>query len=135
MFPWLVKFRTSWLHTKYALAASGTAIPIWVGIQARLGNEMKTPDLAVRANREDRKSTRLNSGHTVISYAVFCLKQEQDTADFESPFDPTGHMLLTAQPSTVEFSDRTNSHHNFSSEIQTLNFLIYERSVNQSDES
>src|SRR5258705_13185604 len=52
MFPWLVKFRTSWLHTKYALAASGTAIPIWVGIQARLGNEMKTPDLAVRANRE-----------------------------------------------------------------------------------
>src|SRR5947207_8618773 len=24
--------------------------------------------------REDRKSTRLNSSHTVISYAVFCLK-------------------------------------------------------------
>src|SRR5260221_6423032 len=24
---------------------------------------------------EDRKSTRLNSGHTVISYAVFCLKK------------------------------------------------------------
>src|SRR5260221_3589185 len=24
----------------------------------------------------DRKSTRLNSSHTVISYAVFCLKQE-----------------------------------------------------------
>src|SRR5438034_1624241 len=25
--------------------------------------------------REDRKSTRLNSSHTVISYAVFCLKK------------------------------------------------------------
>src|SRR5260221_5339283 len=25
---------------------------------------------------EDRKSTRLNSSHTVISYAVFCLKQK-----------------------------------------------------------
>src|SRR5260221_4323850 len=25
----------------------------------------------------DRKSTRLNSSHTVISYAVFCLKQKQ----------------------------------------------------------
>src|SRR5947207_12434714 len=24
---------------------------------------------------EDRKSTRLNSSHTVISYAVFCLKK------------------------------------------------------------
>src|SRR5437588_3594736 len=25
----------------------------------------------------DRKSTRLNSGHTVISYAVFCLKKKK----------------------------------------------------------
>src|SRR5947207_7275268 len=25
---------------------------------------------------EDRKSTRLNYGHTVISYAVFCLKEK-----------------------------------------------------------
>src|SRR5438034_5071086 len=35
---------------------------------------------AVRANtvpllKRDRKSTRLNSSHTVISYAVFCLKK------------------------------------------------------------
>src|SRR5947207_10782486 len=28
---------------------------------------------------EDRKSTRLHSSHTVISYAVFCLKQKNDT--------------------------------------------------------
>src|SRR5438034_6912077 len=28
-----------------------------------------------RPNDEDRKSTRLNSSHTVISYAVFCLKK------------------------------------------------------------
>src|SRR5260221_4759932 len=28
------------------------------------------------ATREDRKSTRLNSSHTVISYAVFCLKKK-----------------------------------------------------------
>src|SRR5260221_5165733 len=27
---------------------------------------------------EDRKSTRLNSSHTVISYAVFCLKTKKD---------------------------------------------------------
>src|ERR1039457_6719184 len=27
------------------------------------------------ANRSDRKSTRLNSSHLVISYAVFCLKK------------------------------------------------------------
>src|SRR5260221_7865453 len=29
-------------------------------------------------NRADRKSTRLNSSHTVISYAVFCLKKKND---------------------------------------------------------
>src|SRR5438034_6239216 len=29
-----------------------------------------------RRRRRDRKSTRLNSSHTVISYAVFCLKKK-----------------------------------------------------------
>src|SRR3954462_11130194 len=28
--------------------------------------------------RSDRKSTRLNSSHTIISYAVFCLKKKKD---------------------------------------------------------
>src|SRR5438034_6887225 len=32
------------------------------------------PGGPVVAPRQDRKSTRLNSSHTVISYAVFCLK-------------------------------------------------------------
>src|SRR5438034_8678489 len=30
----------------------------------------------------DRKSTRLNSSHTVISYAVFCLKKKTDIREF-----------------------------------------------------
>src|SRR2546426_5333352 len=30
----------------------------------------------VRAELQDRKSTRLNSSHLVISYAVFCLKKK-----------------------------------------------------------
>src|SRR5438034_5672956 len=29
------------------------------------------------SSRPDRKSTRLNSSHTVISYAVFCLKKKK----------------------------------------------------------
>src|SRR5215204_7398324 len=31
----------------------------------------------VAPDRSDRKSTRLNSSHTVISYAVFCLKKKK----------------------------------------------------------
>src|SRR5260221_9909200 len=32
--------------------------------------------------QEDRKSTRLNSSHTVISYAVFCLKKKKFIVTF-----------------------------------------------------
>src|SRR5436190_15078045 len=39
-------------------------------------------DLPRRAARKvDRKSTRLNSSHTVISYAVFCLKKKKKAID------------------------------------------------------
>src|SRR5436190_17002370 len=33
---------------------------------------------------QDRKSTRLNSSHTVISYAVFCLKKKKKDAHSQS---------------------------------------------------
>src|SRR6478735_11408947 len=36
---------------------------------------------AWRARRGDRKSTRLNSSHLVISYAVFCLKKKKKTSN------------------------------------------------------
>src|SRR5437773_5594730 len=32
--------------------------------------------------RRDRKSTRLNSSHITISYAVFCLKKKKNQIDF-----------------------------------------------------
>src|SRR2546427_4687538 len=33
----------------------------------------------------DRKSTRLNSSHSQISYAVFCLKKKKTTRDNKNP--------------------------------------------------
>src|SRR5207249_5672421 len=39
-----------------------------VGMRVRHGDRVEPEDLA------DRKSTRLNSSHVSISYAVFCLK-------------------------------------------------------------
>src|SRR5436189_4897688 len=35
------------------------------------------PPTRTRADCEDRKSTRLNSSHRCISYAVFCLKKKK----------------------------------------------------------
>src|SRR5256885_8909870 len=36
---------------------------------------------------QDRKSTRLNSSHLVISYAVFCLKKKNYDEDHNLTFD------------------------------------------------
>src|SRR3712207_8336721 len=41
------------------------------------------------AEQEDRKSTRLNSSHANISYAVFCLKKKKNT-----------HLLITSKHTT-----------------------------------
>src|SRR5438067_2627425 len=44
----------------------------------RLDEEILVPDRGVRIERLlDRKSTRLNSSHVSISYAVFCLKKKK----------------------------------------------------------
>src|SRR2546426_8424490 len=39
-------------------------------------------ELGDRRGRRDRKSTRLNSSHLVISYAVFCLKKKKKTTKY-----------------------------------------------------
>src|SRR5256885_3216262 len=36
-----------------------------------------------KEGRKDRKSTRLNSSHLVISYAVFCLKKKKNNIDLQ----------------------------------------------------
>src|SRR5438034_6398533 len=46
------------------------------GRQQRQRPRLRLPESRAR---EDRKSTRLNSSHTVISYAVFCLKKKKET--------------------------------------------------------
>src|SRR2546422_1622656 len=37
------------------------------------------PELRAADRAQDRKSTRLNSSHGYISYAVFCLKKKKNT--------------------------------------------------------
>src|SRR5256886_12011496 len=45
---------------------------------------------------EDRKSTRLNSSHSQISYAVFCLKKKKQNTTTHSPYDPVPAMLISS---------------------------------------
>src|SRR2546426_5645019 len=55
--------------------------------------------------RTDRKSTRLNSSHLVISYAVFCLKKKKTTS--ESAGSPASKLQRSRlQSSAPQLSDR-----------------------------
>src|SRR3712207_7079756 len=65
---------------------------IGVGVRVELpGDE----ELAIVGHRHcararlDRKSTRLNSSHANISYAVFCLKKKTHTSPTSSAFSTT----------------------------------------------
>src|SRR2546426_12820582 len=46
------------------------------GQQVREVREVVAEEVRRLAEQRDRKSTRLNSSHLVISYAVFCLKKK-----------------------------------------------------------
>src|SRR2546430_5998930 len=52
---------------------------------------------------QDRKSTRLNSSHSQISYAVFCLKKKKIPSEVWFPIDSTphhSHCLLNRRPAS-----------------------------------
>src|SRR5690606_41763970 len=56
----------------------------WYRRPARVAADRHVRPRAGRAAAEDRKSTRLNSSHVKISYAVFCLKKKQNQSDRRS---------------------------------------------------
>src|SRR2546426_6343257 len=72
LFPYTTLFRSA---THAAIVSSTIANGRTVSIDTSVAE--KAPGvLAVNTHRSiDRKSTRLNSSHLVISYAVFCLKK------------------------------------------------------------
>src|SRR5256885_4552616 len=60
-------------------------------------------DLALAQLRSgDRKSTRLNSSHLVISYAVFCLKKKKHCCTWEHPMLADTFILLRAADIRLE---------------------------------
>src|SRR5256885_12630877 len=53
------------------------------------------------ATPSDRKSTRLNSSHLVISYAVFCLKKKKRPRPPDPRRSPTLRLYYQPNPCTV----------------------------------
>src|SRR5438034_3506564 len=71
------------LHDALPISAATTAKPMaGRAVSAPEWECLPTPPLSQGRKKptrsQDRKSTRLNSSHTVISYAVFCLKKKKE---------------------------------------------------------
>src|SRR5687768_18262169 len=82
LFPYTTLFRSSQALLKKVGGGRTAAWEIMVGIPAirNLIREDKVAQMysAIQTGQsQDRKSTRLNSSHGYISYAVFCLKKKK----------------------------------------------------------
>src|SRR5256885_3983456 len=73
--------RTGSVMDGYLHDAQATAAAFAPGGWYRTGDLARLDDAGYLfiVDRTDRKSTRLNSSHLVISYAVFCLKKKKTT--------------------------------------------------------
>src|SRR5947207_3617234 len=92
LFPYTTLFRSGRQEQPFAILAAtagsspgqATVLPTRARASAGLaallngtaGHALDYDDVADEI-KGDRKSTRLNSSHTVISYAVFCLKKKK----------------------------------------------------------
>src|SRR3712207_8450966 len=83
LFPYTTLFRSRirntmrFAHTGEVLGIPGQTV---AGIVSAGGAVLVWTGLALAWRRfQDRKSTRLNSSHANISYAVFCLKKKNQT--------------------------------------------------------
>src|SRR2546430_3880284 len=76
LFPYTTLFRSSFprLHQPVAITNRSTS-----GFDAISKKALFTHDAHV-----DRKSTRLNSSHSQISYAVFCLKKKKKEKSYST---------------------------------------------------
>src|SRR2546422_2037254 len=93
LFPYTTLFRSiitvRELHRCMAATVSPSPLlPRW---------EVGVPDVPNAKPRTDRKSTRLNSSHGYISYAVFCLKKK--TSNIPPPPDEPAD-LTDPQPTS-----------------------------------
>src|SRR2546426_3188910 len=76
LFPYTTLFRSRTLAREF-FGFDGRRIVLLHGYVKRTGQAASTRDFRKASTYwTDRKSTRLNSSHLVISYAVFCLKKK-----------------------------------------------------------
>src|SRR3712207_7737779 len=78
LFPYTTLFRSDFLESGEPLVVFADHVATQKAVLQRFpeGLHILGADATVARQRADRKSTRLNSSHANISYAVFCLKKK-----------------------------------------------------------
>src|SRR5688572_31867482 len=89
LFPYTTLFRS--LYELLATDDYRSAID-WASVEVFFADERCVPP---DHPERDRKSTRLNSSHSQISYAVFCLKKKKTHHHSTFSCSPSGFRLLT----------------------------------------
>src|SRR5437588_8623479 len=103
----------------FELAVEKVAEPI-VSVAAGLTSSWANVALLALERSTDRKSTRLNSSHTVISYAVFCLKKKKKQNKNKTS---TEHNEVTKPQTPYSMNDTYENAH----PAYTLNHLAHKR--------
>src|SRR5258708_16622695 len=93
LFPYTTLFRSPCVP---CTVTTGTPIVVTAG-----GTQSGVPVVT------DRKSTRLNSSHQIISYAVFCLKKKKHTPTL--PFSPATLPSTAPSPPHLPYPPTTYS--------------------------
>src|SRR5687768_17829949 len=78
LFPYTTLFRSVSRHPRRDGRAGALELASTVHEFPLPGASPRSPSQDAPAARLDRKSTRLNSSHGYISYAVFCLKKKNN---------------------------------------------------------
>src|SRR3712207_8805522 len=81
LFPYTTLFRS----LQHSLDTSGIRQVAPASLDALRRNGHGSPR-SMKSHRPDRKSTRLNSSHANISYAVFCLKKKKKHTTISVPY-------------------------------------------------
>src|SRR2546430_6547972 len=92
LFPYTTLFRSLGLKDSFRhwaflrnMSTAGVRDDYGRGRNMRLDPILPANEFPARSDRADRKSTRLNSSHSQISYAVFCLKKKKSDAPSQAP--------------------------------------------------
>src|SRR5258708_16598579 len=77
LFPYTTLFRSD-ESAHYEYLCRRARVPVEYCAEP-FGSERSPINNLMKSLKRDRKSTRLNSSHQIISYAVFCLKKKKKT--------------------------------------------------------